>query len=360
MDSTSRIPSSFNPKAPGTQANDTQYDPRAMSFQGSSFNKVPAELMRLIFSYLGVKDHQTLSLVCRNFKAIANDMKIWAAVARQLNIPLRKNDTLDVIKSILSLHEAMKKPLETYFEFLDEQIILKDQDTKMVIEELRQELKKFEEKYKGLDHPLYRKTRKELENLEIHKYPEEQLTKLALTCVLENRPAGAFCIFTSSANKHLIYKAADSKVYAFSTQRSHQIAVIYGHLLKNQIFVKGKIIQSLSLQEISQPGVAFDGKELKTYAQRVWTQFQNIPPHNAEQTIFKLPVEGQEGRMHVIEIEPVNKRVVLTQESKKTTNPGAKVPISNFLIHNEYVYRAVLEGSQAKDFLKLWKKNIIK
>lgn len=339
-----------------TPANDPLYNPRNESFEVSSFKQFPRDLMRLIFSHLGVQDQKTASLVCRNFAAIAQDMKIWAALARQLHITLRNDDTIDLIKSLLLLREKIKNIHEANYEFREGEIILKEEDPKGVVEKLRKELSQFEENGKGLDHPYFKKLKKEIEHLECHKHPQEQLAVFAVLCALENQSEGTFCLFTASTNTHLVYKSSDINVYAFSTQRPHQIGAIFGHMLKKQVPLKGKVIRSTPSQAISYPSVSLEGKELKNYAQNVMNQFRNIPPHSSEQRLFRLPAE--EGRVHIIEIEPDKKRVILTKESKTSIFPRSKVPLNAVQGRHENVYRAVLEGSKAADFLKHWKNTI--
>ena len=63
------------------------------------------------------------------------------------------------------------------------------------MEKLRKELTQFEGNGKGLDHPYLKKLKKDIEHLEYHKHPQEQLTVLALPHALDKQLEGTFCLF---------------------------------------------------------------------------------------------------------------------------------------------------------------------
>lgn len=75
----------------------------------SGFNKLPSDVIRLIFEKLGVSDLRSLTLVCKKFnREVINSEQMVLAVARQLNIPIQKGTDTNEVGVILKLNKMVK------------------------------------------------------------------------------------------------------------------------------------------------------------------------------------------------------------------------------------------------------------
>lgn len=162
-----------------------------VGLKDSHLKKLPIEVIRIIFSYLGATDLEKARGVSKVFKQLTEDPKVLQAVARQLNIPVKMTDPVPVVRKLLVFHEILSDLyiLQQKAEGQPYKLILR-KDFLERHKEVEKKLNKFIQK--NPDHPAIPVLKNIISSTEQMKYPQDEAKRDILKNALARMPPGSW------------------------------------------------------------------------------------------------------------------------------------------------------------------------